>query len=181
MDLEIMEQVLKEILQQQKDITADNEKDNEARQQVFAKLETFEKKLDTLKIPANETSAVLIPVKKWIEEVKTLIAAQPKTVVHERRFQLFANRTEEFYKFIFGTLFKGIVILIIVVYGLVVLNRYIREREYLHYKQAWQYLYIHQKEDYKIFLDSTWNNSQKGSSVIRTIHNNRVDLMTKEK
>lgn len=32
MDLEIMKQVLQEILQQQKNITADNEKDSEARQ-----------------------------------------------------------------------------------------------------------------------------------------------------
>ena len=160
MDLEIMEQVLKEILQQQKDITADNEKDHEARQQVFVKLDALDKKLDTLKVPANDTTAVLIPVKRWLEEVKALFEAQPKTVVHEKSFQLFPNKPEEYYRIIFGGLFRGLVIFIVFIYALVILNRYIKEQEYLHYKKAWQYLYSSQKEDYKQYLDKIWKDSK---------------------
>jgi hypothetical protein len=81
-----------------------------------------------------------------------------KTIVQEKRFQLLPNWSVEIYKYIF----KGLMILILFIYGLVVINRYIREREYLYYKQAWQYLYSQQKEDYKMYLDSVWNDSQKG-------------------
>ncbi len=158
MDLAVMEQVVKEILQQQKEMAAEMEKESEARQQVFIKMEAYEKKLDTIKIPANDPLVILSPVKKWIEEVRTMVEKQPRTIVQEKKFQLFPNWPVEIYKFIF----KGFIILIVCFYSLVVINRYIREREYLHYKQAWQYLYSQQKEDYKIHLDSVWNESQRG-------------------
>jgi len=153
-----MEQVIKEILQQQKEMSAEMEKESEARQQIFIKMEAYEKKLDGIKIPASDPSAILLPVKRWIEEIRSEMEKQPKTVVQEKRFQLLPNWSVELYKGIF----KGIIVLIVVIYGLVVLNRYMREREYLHYKQAWQYLYSQQKEDYKMRLDSVWNDSQKG-------------------
>ena len=64
MDSAVMEEVLKEILQQQKEMAAESEKEQEARQQIFIKLEAFDKKLDTLKSPVgNDTSAVLTPIK----------------------------------------------------------------------------------------------------------------------
>ncbi len=53
MDLAIMEQVLKEILRQQKEIATSHEKANEVTHQVFVRLDAFEKKLDTLEIPAT--------------------------------------------------------------------------------------------------------------------------------
>lgn len=141
-------------------MSAEMEKESEARRQVFLKIEAFEKKLDTLKIPADDASTILLPVKRWIEEIKALVEAQPKTVVHEKRFQLFPNKPEEYYKIIFGGIFKGLVILVVGIYALVIINRYIREREYLHYKQAWQYLYSQQKEDYKQYLDRIWKDSK---------------------
>jgi len=75
-DSAIMEQVLKEIPRQQKEIATSNEKANEATQQVFIRPDAFDKKLDTLEIPANDTSGVLMPVKRWIEEVKVLAETQ---------------------------------------------------------------------------------------------------------
>ncbi len=79
-----------------------------------------------------------------------MVEKQPKTVVQDKRFPLFSNWSVELYKFIF----KALIILIVLIYSLVVINRFIREREYMHYKQAWQYLYSQQKEDYKMHLDS---------------------------
>ncbi len=91
MDLAVMEQVVKEILQQQKEMSAEMEKESEARQQVFIKMEAYEKKLDEIKIPANDPSAILVPVKRWMEEVRTMVDAQPKTVVQEKRSGLNNN------------------------------------------------------------------------------------------
>jgi hypothetical protein len=68
---------------------------------------------------------------------------------------------EEYYKLIFGTFFKGLVILIIGIYALAIINRYIREQEYLHYKQAWQNLYNSQNEEGKQFLEKVMNVSEK--------------------
>jgi hypothetical protein len=165
MDSAVMEEVLKEILQQQKEMAAENQKEQEARQQIFIKLEAFDKKLETLKMPGtNDVTTVLTPIKKWLEEVKTLIEGQPKTVVHEKSFHLFPNKPEEYYNFIFGNLFKGLVILIIGIYTLVIINRYIREREYLHYKQAWQYLYNIQNEEQKQFLEKVMKDCKKDTS-----------------
>ncbi len=162
MDVAIIEEVLKEILQQQKEMAAEYDKEVETKQEVLLKLEAFNKRLDTLKVPVDiDASPVLTPIRKWIEELKAEIVAQPVPLVQEKSFQLFASRPEEFYKFIFGALFKGLAILVVGVYFLAVVNRYIREREYLHYKQAWQYLYSSQKEDYKMYFDKTWNESQK--------------------
>lgn len=163
MELAVMEQVLKEILQQQKVMSVQMEKESEARQQVFVKMEAYEKKLDGIKIPANDSLAILSPVKKWIEEVKAIVAEQPKKVVQEKKLQIFPNWSLEFCKLIF----KGLIVLSVFIYGLVVSNRYVREHEYLHYKQAWQYLYSQQKEDYKMYLDSVWNDSQKREVILK--------------
>lgn len=162
MDSGVMEEVLKEILQQQKAIGEASEREQEARQQIFIKLESFDQKLETLKVPAaGDSSTVLTPIKRWIEEVKALVEGQPKTVVHERRIQLFPDRTEEYYKLIFGSFFKALVILIIGIYALVITNRYIREQEYLQYKKAWQNLYNSQNEEGKQFLEKVMNDSEK--------------------
>ena len=168
MDSAVMEEVLKEILQQQKEMEEASEKEQEAMLQMFIKLEAFDQKLETLKLPATiDVSTVLTPIKRWLEELKALVEAQPKTVVHEKRFHLFPNRPEEYYKLIFGNFFKGLVILIIGVYALVIINRYIREQEYLHYKQAWQYLYNSQDEEGKQFLEKVMKDNEKQEGSVK--------------
>jgi hypothetical protein len=162
MNPDTVEPILKELLHQQADIAAANEKADEAREQMFLKLEAFDKKLDTVKASVTaETSVVVSSVKKGTEELKGIVEAQPKVVVHEKSFTLFPNHSEEYYKVIFGNFFRGIVILIIGIYALVILNRYVYEREYLHYKKAWQYLYSQGREDYKMVLDTVWKESEK--------------------
>ena len=162
MDPNAVEPILKELLQQQADAAAASEKESEAREQMFLKLEGFDKKLDTIKANAsNETITLASSFKIWKEEVKAAIEAQPKTVVHEKSFTLFPNHPEEYYKAIFGNLFRALVILIVGIYALVIINRYVYEREYLQYKKAWQYLYSRSKEDYKMFLDNVWKESEK--------------------
>jgi hypothetical protein len=94
--------------------------------------------------------------------------AQPKTVVHEKRFQLFPDKPEEYYKLIFGNLFKGLVILILGIYTLVIINRYLREREYLHYKQAWQYLYNMQNEEQKQYLEKVMKDCENENLSVET-------------
>ena len=169
MDSAVMEEVLKEILQQQKEMAEASEKERETRQRIFVKLEAFDKKLDTLKsLVTNDASAVLTPIKKCVEEIRIAVAAQSKTIVHKKSFQLFPDKSGEYYKFIFGSLFKGLVILILGIYTLVIINRYIREREYLHYKQAWQYLYNLQNEAQKQFLEKVMEVSEKGDVSIET-------------
>ncbi len=49
---------------------------------------------------------------------------------------------------------------------MVIVDRYIKEKEYLHYKQAWQLLYSRQKEDDKQFLDKVWKDSEKAEGFI---------------
>ena len=92
--------------------------------------------------------------------------AQSKTIVHKNSFQLFPGKSEEYHKFILRNLFKALVILILGIYTLVVINRYIGEREYLHYKQAWQYLYNRQNEGQKQFLEKVMEVSEKGDVSI---------------
>ncbi len=167
MDLALMEQILKEILREQKELAVENQRVREDRQQVFSKLENIDKKLDTLKTsPAIDQSSLLPSIKKSLEEVKMTIETQPKTLVHQKSFQLFPNRPEEYYRIIFGGIFKGLVILIVGIYALVIIDRYIKEKEYLHYKQAWQKLYSRQKEDSKQFLDKVWKDSEKAEGII---------------
>jgi hypothetical protein len=169
MDIAVLEPVLKELLQQQQEILAEREKESESREMLFLKLEAFDKKLDTLKsMLTNELSAAFMPIKKGIDEVKWLMEAQPKTVVHEKRFQLFPNKPEEYYKLIFGNLFKGLVILILGIYTLVIINRYLREREYLHYKQAWQYLYNMQNEEQKQYLEKVMKDCENENLSVET-------------
>ncbi len=86
--------------------------------------------------------------------------------MQQKSFQLFPNRPEEYYRIIFGGIFKGLVILIVGIYALVIIDRYIKEKEYLHYKQAWQLLYSCQKEDGKQFLDKVWKDSKKAEEFI---------------
>ena len=59
----------------------------------------------------------------------------------------------------FERVIKYLVILIVGIYALII-NQYILEGEYLHYKKAWQSLYSQEREDGKIRLDKVWNDSQ---------------------
>jgi hypothetical protein len=161
MEQAVIEHVLQEILQQQKEIGLQMGKDGEARQELFIKLEALEKQLAGIKVPPSpELSPTLLLVKNRVEELKSILEAQPKNVVHKKSFQLFPDRPVEYYKTIFGSVFKYLVILIVGIYSLVIINRYIRELEYLHYKQAWQYYYSIQREDTKQALDKIWNESR---------------------
>src|SRR4051812_45407581 len=104
MDQDVIEQVLKEILQQQKEMALQMEKDGEARQELFIKLEAVEKQVAGIKIPAShELSPTLLLVKNKVEELKSTIEAQPKNVVHKKSFQLFPDWAMEYYRIIFGS------------------------------------------------------------------------------
>jgi gluconate kinase len=65
------------------------EKESEARKQVFIKMEAYEKKLDGIKIPSSDPSVILLPVKRWIEEIRSEMEKQPKTVVQEKDFRYY--------------------------------------------------------------------------------------------
>jgi hypothetical protein len=103
MELAILEEVLKEMQREQKEIAADVKKGVEGRQEILLKLEEFGKRLDALKVPVNiDVSQVLNPIRSWIEEVKAKIVAQPVPVIQEKGFK--------FYKFIFGVPIEGLAI-----------------------------------------------------------------------
>jgi hypothetical protein len=153
--------VLKEILQQQKEMTLQMGKGSEARQELFIKLEAFEKQVTGIKVPSfHELSSTFLLIKTRLGELKTMIDAQPKNVIRKRTFQLFPDWPMEYYRIIFGSVFKYLVILIVGIYALVIIDRYIPEGELLHYKKAWQSLYSQEREDGKIRLDKVWNDSQ---------------------
>src|SRR5437867_2045172 len=149
MNEDILQPVLTEILEEQRTLLEQSEKQGASLQQLCFKLDALEGRLkEQALLPAADTTACEQSLKKGIEEVKEIVEGQAKTVVHQKRILLFPEgKAEQYYHLIFGGLFKGIVILILGVFALTVLNRYIREKEYLHYKSAWQLLYSMQKED----------------------------------
>jgi hypothetical protein len=104
MEKEKLEIVLEDLLEEQKALTVTVQDLNQHFWQLEEKITGLEKKLEAIKLvaPPVDTGPVQGVVRIGFAQVQQLMAEQPKTVVHERRFLLFPeHHATEYYRILF--------------------------------------------------------------------------------
>lgn len=116
MENEIMTTVLNEVLAEQKEIAGQVESMQHNITLLASRIEGFEKKLDNLKItsPPVDLLPTQLLIAKNMEEIKRVVAEQPKNVVLEKRYLLFPETNAREY---YGTLLRWLLYIIIATYG----------------------------------------------------------------
>lgn len=173
MDTEIIESVLKEILEEQranlqvtKDLSAGIDK-------LVGKIEGIYQKIERQKTTPQPADTKLMEaiVSAGIRQIQQTVEAQPKRVVRQFRLLLFPEHfAEQYYRIVFGRLLFWMMIFLLATY-LFVLGKqgiesweraYEKDSEANHAKSTFDYLYLHaDKEGRKKMLDA-WDKSRKG-------------------
>jgi predicted PurR-regulated permease PerM len=123
MNEEVLKAVLAEILEEQKMLNINNGLITKAVEDFFEKLSDFENKLSNIK---GSTGADLQIINTNLQRLKTIIEAQPKQIIHEKRILLFPDTYKhEFYKIVFGTVVKFVAIVLVALFSFFFLKDFI--------------------------------------------------------
>ena len=152
MNEEILKAVLTEILEEQKMLNINNGLLTKAIEDFSEKLSDFENKLSNNHVSTQEETKLVITN---LQRLKTIIDAQPKQMIHEKRILLFPETyKQEFYKIIFGSVVKSFAILIVTLFAFFFLKDLLMQHENEKFKTAWEWLYQHQSNKGKVLMDS---------------------------
>jgi len=166
MDSEILQSVLREILEEQKETKQAITKLTSRLEELGVKTDSFNEKLLRQKTiaPAADTRVIQDVVKTGVEQIQEIISRQPKSVVRQFRFLLFPELyADSYYRIVFGRLLFWMMIFLVVTYLFMLGKQGIesgalikqKEAEINPYKKAWIYLYQHEKK-FKPKMDSAW-------------------------
>ena len=164
MNEEVLKEVLAEILEEQKMLNINNGLITKAVEDFFEKLSDFEGKLSGLQL---RTGADLQIINTNLQKLKTIIEAQPKQIVHEKRILLFPDTYKhEFYKIVFGKVVKLVAIFLITLFSFFLLKDLFIQQGNAKYKAAWEWLYQHQSNKGRAVMDKAILNLIKSNKYI---------------
>jgi hypothetical protein len=166
MDTEIIESVLKEILEEQKVSLQGTKALVSNVNKLTAKIESIQQKLEQQEVTPPPADAKLVQaiVSTGIRQIQQTVEAQPKNVVRQFRLLLFPEQfANQYYRIVFGRLLYWMLIFLLSTYlfmlGKQGINSWqsIKEKEVEtnQYKKAWVYLYQKEKK-LKQKMDSAW-------------------------
>jgi hypothetical protein len=154
MNEEVLKAVLAEILEEQKMLNINNGLITKAVEDVFEKLSDFENKLSGLQLSEG---AALQVINTNLQKLKTITAAKPKQIVHEKRILFFPETyKQEFYKVVFGTVVKFVAIVLVTLFSFFFLKDLLIHQDNGKYKTAWEWLYQNQDNKGKAVMDSVF-------------------------
>jgi hypothetical protein len=152
MNEEVLKAILAEILEEQKMFNTNNGLLTKAIEDFSERLLDFENKLSNNHVSTQEETKLVITN---LQRLKTIIDAQPKQMIHEKRILLFPETyKQEFYKIIFGSVVKSFAILIVTLFAFFFLKDLLIQHENEKFKAAWEWLYQHQSNKGKAVIDS---------------------------
>ena len=152
MNEEVLKAVLSEILEEQKMLNINNGLITKAVEDFFENLSDFENKLSNIK---GSTGADLQVINTNLQKLKTIIEAQPKQIIHEKRILFFPDTYKhEFYKIVFGKVVKLVAIILVTLFAFFLLKDLLIQHGNTKYKAAWEWLYQHQSDKGKVMMDS---------------------------
>jgi len=154
MNEEILKAVLTEILEEQKMFNINNGLLTKAIEDFSEKLSDFDNKLSDNHVSTREETKLVITN---LQRLKTVIEAQPKQMIHEKRILLFPETyKQEFYKIIFGKVVKLFAIVTVTLFAFFFLKDLLIQHDNTKYKTAWEWLYQHQSNKGKAVMDSAF-------------------------
>ena len=172
METEIIESVLKEILEEQKAGLQVNRELSTNIDNLTSKIENIHQKLELQKapLPPADTRLVQAIVSTGIRQIQEIVEAQPKNAVRQFRFLLFPEQfAEQYYRIVFGRLLFWMMIFLLSTY-LFALGRQgiqswkmvqLKNLEADHARAAFDYLYQHADKEGKKKMIDAWNRSRK--------------------
>ena len=160
MNEQILQSVLTEILEAQKGNDINTGLLTKAVENLSDKLTDIEKKASNLKIiiPPPNTQSIESILKLSTEKIENIVAAQPKSVTHEKRMIFFPIETHkfDFYKKNLNVILKWVSIVIIVLIGFSYIkngyDNYVASDK--KYKDAWNNFYDTQTKKNQKKMDS---------------------------
>ncbi len=173
METEIIESVLKEILEEQKAGLQVNRELSANIDNLTSKMEGVYQKLELQKapLPPADTKLMQSIISTGIRQIQQTVEAQPKNIVRQFRFLLFPEQlAEQYYRIVFGRLLFWMMIFLLATYLFVLGKQGIQSWERVqeenleanHARNAFDYLYKYAgKEDRKKMIDA-WDKSWKG-------------------
>ena len=154
MNEEVLKAVLTEIMEEQKMLNTNNGLITKAVEDFFEKLSDFENKLSGLQLSEG---AALQVINTNLQGLKSMIEAQPKQIVHEKRILFFPDTYKhEFYKIVFGKVVKLVAIFLIILFSFFFLKDLLIQQDNAKYKAAWEWLYQHQSNKGRAMMDSVF-------------------------
>lgn len=166
MDNEIVESVLRDILEEQRAGIQATKEINTRIEVLAVQVEGLSQKFDQQKhiVPPGNSRLVQALVDNGIKRMEEIVSQQPKSVVRQYRFLLFPEMyADNYYRIVFGRLLFWMMIFVVATYLFMLGKHGIeswtlvkqKEAETNQYKKAWHYLYQHDKK-FKVKMDSAW-------------------------
>ena len=159
MDKDIMETVLTEMLEEQKQNNLLNRENTQALVEQDKRLSAIEKKLDNKSLAPIPTDTKQLErlIAEGINKTIAIVADQPRQVIHQKRILLFPEyNANEYYKIVFGRVLGWLVLIIIATYFFILGKGFIAAyQENDMYRQGYEQLLKEKQEnDRKIKLKS---------------------------
>jgi hypothetical protein len=173
MQQEILEIVLTQVMEGQKEINQSNQEIVGKVDDTTAKVLGFNKKLEQMKVqvPPVDTKPVEQIISSGLKQIAAVVEAQPKTVIHKKEYHLFPQANKDYYNWIF---FRRVVpwafVFTIGFWGYLLLKAYLHDQaianekqaEFEPYMKAWQIMYAAENETGKKIMDNVWVNMSHG-------------------
>jgi len=148
MEIEILDTVLKDMLEEQKKANDLTQEQNKKLASLTENTETFDRRLDQLKIiaPPADTTPIQTILKKELQTMNQILANQPKSVIRQVRLILFPETNpDRYYKIVFGRLVPWVIFICTAICLIPLGEQYIRTRAELQqrryyfevYQDAW--------------------------------------------
>jgi hypothetical protein len=173
MEPEVIQTVLNELIEETKEVKKEQALLTKAIESFGENIKEFEEKLQSLEVktaPIDIKPLVSFMAEKT-NEIKNIIASQPKNVIHENRYFFYPEKfwKEHGKQFVNNIITCIFVSFILIALGLI-FQYYLRESsEEKKYKEAWQYLYTGQSDKTKNYMDNIIYKHNNDS--IRKAHN----------
>lgn len=151
MEPKVLDTVMNELLDEQKRTNELLEQESAQQKEIEKKVLEFDDKLGNVQlvVPAIDTKPIVSLMEKHFEKMTEILEAQPKTVIHQRRYLLFPeDNTGYYYKIIFGRLIPWAIVIIIFAFLLNLGNTYLEKQSeianrryyYETFADAWERL-----------------------------------------
>lgn len=148
MEQDLIETVLSEILEEQKQTNLLNRENTQALLEQGKKLNAIEKKLESKPlVPVADTKQIERVIAEGINKITAIAADEPRQVIHQKRILLFPEyNAKEYYKIVFGRIIGWMVLLVIARLCFLLIEQSITVYQQSNeYRQAYEKLLMEQQ------------------------------------